>query len=132
MSEYFVNPYTFVELRDKKSLCKVSSDEKKLTGRIKCSLITKTQIAVPDLTDGQDKNGIDKAPFFRVGGKAVIPGSGIRGVIRNVYEALTNSCMHINDKEDDSDEARYNANRFADLLTKTVERIIADNKLRNT
>jgi hypothetical protein len=38
----------------------------------------------------------------------------------------------INDKEDDSDEARYNANQFADLLSKTVERIIADNKLRNT
>ena len=38
----------------------------------------------------------------------------------------------VNDKEEETDEARYNAFQFTDLLTKTVERIIADNKLRNT
>lgn len=37
----------------------------------------------------------------------------------------------INDKEDESDEARYNANQFSDLMSKIVERIIKDNNLRN-
>lgn len=108
MADFFVNPYTFVELRDKKSLCKVSPDEKKLTGRISCLLITQTQLSVPDISKDHDEHGIDRFPFFRVGGKAVIPGSGIRGVIRNVYEALTNSCMHINDKDDDFFSSRQN------------------------
>ncbi len=38
----------------------------------------------------------------------------------------------INDKEEESNEARYNANLFSELMSKVVERIIADNKLRNT
>ena len=37
----------------------------------------------------------------------------------------------INDKEEESDEARYNANQFSDLMSKIIERIIKDNNLRN-
>lgn len=37
----------------------------------------------------------------------------------------------INDKKDESDEARYDANQFLDLMSKIVERIIKDNNLRN-
>ena len=108
MAEYFVNPYTFVSLRDGKTLCTVSQTDEKLTGKITCTLITKTQICIPDLENGKDEHGINKHPFFRADGKAVIPGSSIRGVIRNVYEALTNSCMHINDKDDDYFSSRQN------------------------
>lgn len=108
MTDYFVNPYTFVSLRNGKTLNNVSPQDERLSGKIICKLYTKTQIAIPDLKSGETPEGINKHPFFRVGGKAVIPGSSIRGVIRNVYEALTNSCMHINDKDDDYFSSRQN------------------------
>ena len=108
MAEYFVNPYTFVSLRDGKTINTVSPGDKKISGKIVCTLTAKTQLAIPDLKNGTTPEGINKHPFFRVGGKAVIPGSSIRGVIRNVYEALTNSCMHINDKDDDYFSSRQN------------------------
>lgn len=128
MLDHFVNPYTFVELRNGKSSCSVSPDDKKLTGMINCSLITKTQISVPDISDGTDEHGIDRFPFFRVDGKAVIPGSGIRGVIRNVYEALTNSCMHINDKDDDFFSSRQNKQKSALLAYEEDEYVLYDAK----
>ena len=108
MAELFVNPYTFVSLRDGKTPNNISPNDKRLSGKIVCTLITKTQLVIPDLKDSTTSEGINKHPFFRVGGKAVIPGSSIRGVIRNAYEALTNSCMHINDKDDDYFSSRQN------------------------
>lgn len=108
MADYFINPYTFVSLCEGKTRNTVSPNDKRLSGKIVCSLYTKTQLAIPDLEDGTTPEGINKHPFFRVGDKAVIPGSSIRGVIRNVYEALTNSCMHINDKDDDYFSSRQN------------------------
>lgn len=38
----------------------------------------------------------------------------------------------VNDKEETTDEARCEANHFSELMSKTVERIIKDNELRNT
>lgn len=38
----------------------------------------------------------------------------------------------VNDKEEESDEARYNANHFSELMSKIVERIIKDNRIRNS
>ena len=38
----------------------------------------------------------------------------------------------VNDKEETTDEAKYEANHFSELMSKTVERIIKDNELRNT
>ena len=38
----------------------------------------------------------------------------------------------VNDKEEKSDEARYNANHFSELMSKIVERIIKDNIIRNS
>lgn len=35
--------------------------------------------------------------LFRINGESVIPGSSLRGPIRSVYEALTDSCMRMND-----------------------------------
>ena len=103
----FVNPYAFVSLGSGKSRFQ-DNDPQKLTGKMHCRLITKSQLCIPDVISGTDGYGMDIAPFFRIDGKAVIPGSGIRGCIRNVYEALTNSCMHINDKESDYFTSRYN------------------------
>ena len=52
MDDRFVNPYTFVPLPKggaKRSDC-TEATEPVFSGEIKCRLITKTQIAVPDLS----------------------------------------------------------------------------------
>ena len=51
MDDRFVNPYTFVPLPKggaKRSDC-TEATEPVFSGEIKCRLITKTQIAVPDI-----------------------------------------------------------------------------------
>lgn len=106
MDDRFVNPYTFVPLPKggaKRSDC-TAVTEPVFSGEIKCRLITKTQIAVPDILknpvpDNVERTEPKKYDFFTLDGKAAIPGSGIRGVIRSVYEVLTDSCMHLNDKD---------------------------------
>ena len=37
----------------------------------------------------------------------------------------------VNDKEDGSEKARYDANQFADLMSMAVKHIIEDNRLRS-
>ena len=72
--EFFINPYTFLE-RNKK----VNREEN-------------------EQVDRKEKNTKNKEikhfsyPFFRLGDNPVIPGSSIRGPLRSVYEALTDSC----------------------------------------
>lgn len=115
MDDRFVNPYTFVPLPRggaKRSDC-TAVTEPVFSGEIKCRLITKTQIAVPDILknpvpDNVERTEPKKYDFFTLDGKAAIPGSGIRGVIRSVYEVLTDSCMHLNDKDDDYFHTRLN------------------------
>lgn len=115
MSDFFVNPYTFVPLprNGKKTSDITEITEPVFSGEIKCRLTTKTQIAVPDklknpLPNEDERTEPKKYDFFTLDGKAAIPGSGIRGVIRSVYEVLTDSCMHLNDKDDDYFHTRVN------------------------
>ena len=115
MDDRFVNPYTFVPLPKGgavRSDC-TAVTEPVFSGEIKCRLITKTQIAVPDILKNpfprkEDRTEPKEYDFFTLDGKAAIPGSGIRGVIRSVYEVLTDSCMHLNDKDDDYFHTRVN------------------------
>lgn len=123
MDDRFVNPYTFVPLPKggaKRSDC-TEATEPVFSGEIKCRLITKTQIAVPDILknpvpDNVERTEPKKYDFFTLNGKAAIPGSGIRGVIRSVYEVLTDSCMHLNDKDDDYFHTRMNK-PYAGIIT---------------
>lgn len=120
MADYtFVNPYTFVPFPENGAVRYDLTDltnnsEPVFSGEIKCTLITKTQIAVPDILKNPNAldNEVKEYDFFSidVDGKrtAVIPGSGIRGVIRSVYETLTDSCVHLNDKDDDYFHTRVN------------------------
>ena len=95
-----VNPYTFVPF--------VPSVERKpytdyfpepvselKSGYLDVEIITKTHLIIPDSAEGVEspENGYMEYPFFRMDGKPVIPGSEIRGMLRNVYEAATNSCL---------------------------------------
>lgn len=92
-----VNPYNFVSLGGEVKRSKPVNGM--LSGVIHCSMTNATPLALPDFSADNNKGKTDEhkiAPFFKVGGNPVIPGSEIRGVIRSAYETLSNSCLSVN------------------------------------
>lgn len=98
----FVNPYNFVRVDfGRKSHASVEEDV--ITGWIDYRIITRTPLAIPDagtakgevIREKGEKKGIHKQYDFMKtpNGEYMIPGSSIRGVIRNVYETATDSCF---------------------------------------
>ncbi len=96
----FINPYNFVSLGDGVNRSEVQKGN--LTGNIKVSLYVKTPLAIPDsenVTETIADNKTDKHSvygFLRAGDTPIIPGSQLRGMVRNAYETLSNSCMSVN------------------------------------
>lgn len=106
----FLNCYNFIPL-PKKECVRSKKEVGNLTGKIHCTIKPKTDIFIPNtsntscttdspkgetvreffsytnLKDGYEMNA-DNAPQ-----NPVIPGSEIRGMIRSMYEAFTDSCM---------------------------------------
>lgn len=101
----FINPYNFVPVDFSKNTKTNNVEEKKSdrkTGVIKCSIYTKTPIAILDTSEknmleikkGKTRILHPEYPFMKnENGAYMIPGSTIRGMIRSVYETLTNSCF---------------------------------------
>ncbi|HCT93107.1 MAG TPA: TIGR03986 family CRISPR-associated RAMP protein [Lachnospiraceae bacterium] len=96
---FFVNPYTFVDVDRKTKQVEDAEEiyqkESLHTGYLECKLVTRTPLGIPDDEKKQvDGNGHAKYPFFSVcDGEPLIPGSSIRGVIRSVYETVSDSCL---------------------------------------
>ena len=100
--ENFINPYNFVPVdkgKVKRKDIKEKYEENKeelLYGKIECQMICKTPLAIPDTALKEQEKGVSEEhyyyPFMSVGGHYIVPGSSIRGVVRNVYETITNSC----------------------------------------
>lgn len=112
----FINPYTFLPLIDKCKRDTFNIEKSKFTGFLECEIKTETPLFIPNTTndkaflkytktasetdfklydffsynDISNKNDCDNDPEPKL---PVIPGSEIRGVLRSVYEAITNSCM---------------------------------------
>lgn len=115
----FVNPYNFISLGNKSykkfNALEIRTKNDKITGYIQCELETKTPIFIPNVTNdkvfyskGEEHKSYDFFSYEDLTNKTlhadefnepIIPGSSIRGVIRNVYETLTNSCMSVIDDE---------------------------------
>lgn len=96
----FINPYNFVPTPTTGPIQNINVEEVEGNthkGYFTCQLVTKTPLAIPDVAKKQkgnsDEKNPDKYPFMALGDKPMIPGSSVRGVIRNIYEAATNSCM---------------------------------------
>ena len=93
----FINPYNFVPVNLKKTPRSDITQQKEnlFTGYFECRIKCRTPLAIPDVsraTEMEDKHFY--YPFFTIDGKKpVIPGSSIRGVIRSVYETITDSCF---------------------------------------
>lgn len=97
-TEVFINPYNFVPVNlDKTSrddITKLPEQTSLVTGYMECILKCRTALAIPGERKPESE-GKEHAQyeFFSIDGKPIIPGSSIRGVIRNVYETLTDSCF---------------------------------------
>lgn len=116
----FINPYTFIPISDKKP-DRGPDEEGDLSGYIECGISIKSPVFIPNTTrtytekvktlckDGTTKEMMHNSNVFysyedlseeekRNPEVPVIPGSELRGMIRNIYEQLTNSCyLHVDE-----------------------------------
>lgn len=130
-NDRFINPYNFVPVTfasqkykdaKKDSEAERKADGVRFTGVLKCELITKTPVAVPDTaapyvfdTNGNLIASADSAESFHldqnkkyhygyhfmrdIEGHPMIPASSLRGTVRSVYEAATDSCFSTSDEK---------------------------------
>ena len=104
----FINPYNFIPLPSKKA--KKYSDSDSHTGVIDYKITTKTPLFIPNTSSenafmcGGNHKSYDFFSYHELElGKdyrneyyePVIPGSEIRGMVRSIYETLTDSCMSV-------------------------------------
>lgn len=116
MANSFINPYAFVSFKEVKKRKNITDlqNEKTYSGSFEYSIELKTPLIIPNTSC--DEFGIDSKVSKSYGiysyenlkgalkqsnvYQPVIPGSEIRGCIRNVYEALTDSCYNLNKDND--------------------------------
>ncbi|MGC9400702.1 MAG: TIGR03986 family type III CRISPR-associated RAMP protein [Anaerolineae bacterium] len=99
----FLNPYNFVRyLEQPRPEDHVLGDSPPpphdryvgLTGRITCTVEAKTPLFISDShAVEEDDNGHKSYRFFQYDGKPALPASSLRGMVRSVFEAVTNSCF---------------------------------------
>jgi hypothetical protein len=149
----FINPYTFVPIlkkepdRIKFEDLYIGNDER-LDGCIECSMETKSNVFVPntsktfinefnDFFSYEDLSSCKKDDVPEVEPKYPrIPGSEIRGMVRNVYEQLTNSCLSVIDdknlavKRSAKPKEAGIWDRENDILYKAIRKKISIDKLK--
>ncbi|GFI50663.1 hypothetical protein IMSAGC020_01872 [Lachnospiraceae bacterium] len=107
----FLNVYNFIPFQEKKS--EKYKDEDRHTGVIRYNITTKTPLFIPntsnaDAYDKEEHKSYDFFSYTELEGKTkykqvyepVIPGSELRGMVRNLYEILTGSCMSVLNSEE--------------------------------
>lgn len=106
----FLNPYNFVrtlQVPDNPSpsllgRCAPPPHDRYvgLSGRIACELTVETPLFIAD-TEGVRQDPQSKGhyhyQFFKLGGREAIPSTSLRGALRSVFEAVTNSCFPVFD-----------------------------------
>ena len=115
----FINPYNFIRLKSLKDGPSQSNDSgEKITGVITYTLKTKSRLFIPNTSSDNAfsikadvEEGHKRYDFFSYQKleegktynkkyfKPIIPGSEVRGMVRSIYETLTNSCLPILDGE---------------------------------
>lgn len=101
----FVNPYDFVSsnFKTKSKPKELQVGETLFSGVIHCEVRTRTPIAIPNGIEKIEQVWVKKKggktqvdhlwkKFVRFGNQLVIPASSLRGPLRSVYEAVTDSC----------------------------------------
>lgn len=64
-----------------------------IAGKIVCSLEAVTPLFVSDSENVEPREEHKSYEFFKMNGEYTLPGSSLRGMVRSVFEAATNSCM---------------------------------------
>ena len=111
----FLNPYNFISFPQKKA--EAYTDTDKHTGVIEYTITTKTPLFIPNSSSDKafkesekvtDHKSYDFFSYTNLNPEKtyeneyhlpVIPGSEMRGVVRNAYETLTDSCMGLLNEE---------------------------------
>lgn len=91
-----VNPYNFVKLEDRDERSESAGwdkiDSTSYSGKLRCKLVVLTPLFTAD-----HQNAIPNSKIFQFlknsTGIPLLQGTSIRGMVRAVYEAITNSCM---------------------------------------
>lgn len=146
-NEFFINPYTFVPI-EKASPKRDEVETGGHTGVIECRLEIQEghPLFIPNTTnrvaEELNKKGniseehykynfysyedlsVNKEPLKEPPKQPVIPGSEIRGMVRNVYEQLTNSCFLITD-ENNLPYKRSSKAKKAGILDKETNTLFA-------
>ncbi|KKM12779.1 hypothetical protein SY88_01485 [Clostridiales bacterium PH28_bin88] len=100
----FLNPYNFVRplpetghpILGKKTPPSHAAYEG-LSGYLECTLEVVTPLFISD--GDPEGTGHPVHQFFSLNDRPIIPGSSLRGMLRGVYEAVTNSCFGVFDEE---------------------------------
>jgi CRISPR-associated protein (TIGR03986 family) len=114
----FVPPYNFVRVPNdvqRIPFCEAATHEllQDLCGTITCELTTLTPLFTPDTElarvinlDGKtganghcDTEEHKELQLFRVKGQIGLPASGLKGMVRSVFEAVTGSCFGVMDEK---------------------------------
>ena len=150
-TQMFINPYTFIPISKKLPERKhLENKENNLTGIITCSLEVKSPLFIPNTgkkfryfsqekehyfseffsyedLSGKDNEIPEEPPKY-----PRIPGSELRGVIRNLYEQLTNSCFSVIDEENVPSKRTGSLKKAGILDMKTYELYDGERILLNT
>jgi len=109
LSDRFLNPYNFVRPLDGPrpkghvlGNCPPPPHDRYvpdlLTGRITCEVTAVTPLFISDAHGIEGRVGEHRTfRFFEYEGRPAIPASSLRGMIRSVFEAVTNSCFAVFD-----------------------------------
>ncbi len=99
----FINPYNFVPFDKEPDRTTSNDTERKNTGFFDVTIKLKTDLIIPDgkkldfdwetPIPAKDNKKHGHYRFFRLNGKPAIPGSSLRGMVRSVFEAASNSCL---------------------------------------
>ena len=109
-SSQFYNPYNFVRWAPpaKKG---TSFDHREFdshltskgkTGKMVCTLVTRTPLIINGSICSGSSDGHQVYEFYKKDGDYTIPGSSLRGMLRSVYEAVTNSSLSILNEYDEN------------------------------
>lgn len=108
----FINPYNFIPLGSKRA--KQGEEPGTFTGVIEYSVLTKTPLFIPNTScderfdkEVKDHKSYDFFSYQDLSNdsgetkcaRPVIPGSEMRGMIRSIYEMMTDSCMSALDED---------------------------------
>ncbi|GAW27542.1 TIGR03986 family CRISPR-associated RAMP protein [Carboxydocella sp. ULO1] len=103
----FHNPYNFVRYLENRpdnhvlGNCLPPTHDRYvgLTGRITCKVEAVTPLFISDSHAVKEENGHKTYRFFQYEGRPALPASSLRGMIRSVFEAVTNSCFAVFQKD---------------------------------